>query len=162
MHHRLRYPSAVPLQSSVDAYMTGYAALEARKAQDAKRLRQEPDEEGFITVTRGGRNGPARQEDAQAAAERQKKKADGELKHFYRFQRREERKKAQGELLRQFEDDRRKLQEMKRRRTKFRVSDTPFVRCTIVDFGVCSLSELYLDSTGALGSHLTKSVLLRN
>ncbi len=85
-------------------------------------MRQEPDEDGFITVTRGGRAGPARQDEAQAMAERQKQKNSTGLKNFYRFQLREERKKAQGELLRKFEEDRRKEQEMKRRRAKFKVS----------------------------------------
>lgn len=121
-HHRLRYPPPTTLQSVVDAYMTNYKALEAQRARQAKRLRQEPDEEGFITVTRGGRVGPARQEEANAAAERQKKKAANDLKDFYRFQIREERKKAQGELLKKFEEDRRKLEEMKKRRGRFRVS----------------------------------------
>lgn len=65
--------------------------------------------------------GPARQEEANAAAERHKNKAANGLKDFYRFQVREERKKAQGELLRKFEDDRRRLQEMKRKRGRLRV-----------------------------------------
>ncbi len=121
MHHRMRYPPRIPLQASVDAFMTRYATLEAQQARQAKRLRQEPDEEGFITVTRGGRTGPARQEEAQAAAERQKKKEGAGLKNFYRFQLREERKKAQGEMLRKFEEDRRKVEEMKKRRKSFRV-----------------------------------------
>lgn len=101
--------------------MTRYAMLEAQRARRAKRLRQEPDQDGFITVTRGGRTGPARQEEALAAAERQKQKTGGGFKDFYRFQLREERKKAQGELLRKFEEDRRKVEEMKSRRVKFRV-----------------------------------------
>ena len=123
MHHRLRYPPPVPLQASVDAYMARFAGIEAERALQAKRLRSEPDEDGFVTVTRGGRTGPARQEEAQAAAERQKKRSGEGLTNFYRFQLREERKKAQGELLRRFDDDRRKLEEMKKkRRSKFRVS----------------------------------------
>ncbi|KAI9791709.1 MAG: Ribosomal RNA-processing protein 7 [Peltula sp. TS41687] len=123
-HHRLRYPPPTTLQSVVDAYMTRYNALEAQRARQAKRLRQEPDEDGFITVTRGGRMGPARQEEADAAAERQKSKAaNSGLKDFYRFQVREERKKAQGDLLRRFEEDRRKVLEMKRKRGRFKVSD---------------------------------------
>ena len=100
--------------------MTQYSALEAERAQQAARLRQVPDEDGFITVTRGGRTGPARQEDAQAAAEKQKSKQG--LQDFYRFQTREARKKAQGELLRKFEEDRKRVAEMKRKRGKFRVS----------------------------------------
>jgi ribosomal RNA-processing protein 7 len=122
VHHRLLYPPKIPLQASVNAFMTRYSEQEAEIARQTKRLRQEPDEDGFITVTRGGRAGPARQEEAQAMAERQKQKNSTGLKNFYRFQLREERKKAQGELLRKFEEDRRKVQEMKRRRAKFKVS----------------------------------------
>ncbi|KAI9885126.1 MAG: hypothetical protein M1823_003095 [Watsoniomyces obsoletus] len=120
VHHRMRYPPRIPLQASVDAFMTRHAALETQQARQAKRLRQEPDEEGFITVTRGGRTGPARMEEAQAAAERQKKKSEEGLKNFYRFQLREERKKAQGEMLRRFEEDRRKVDEMRKKRRSFR------------------------------------------
>lgn len=101
--------------------MTHFAALENQRARQSKRLRQQPDEDGFVTVTRGGRAGPARQEEAQAAVEKQKQKAGTGLKDFYRFQLREERKKAQGELLRKFEEDRKKVDEMKKRRGKFRV-----------------------------------------
>ncbi len=122
VHHRLLYPPKMPLQACVNAFMTRYSEQEAEAARQTKRMRQEPDEDGFITVTRGGRAGPARQDEAQAMAERQKQKNSTGLKNFYRFQLREERKKAQGELLRKFEEDRRKEQEMKRRRAKFKVS----------------------------------------
>lgn len=105
--------------------MTQFNAMEAQRARQNKRLRQEPDEDGFITVTRGGRTGPARHEEANAAAERQKQKASTGLKDFYRFQVREERKKAQGELLKKFEEDRRKVEEMKKKRGRFRVSTVP-------------------------------------
>ena len=118
VHHRLRFPSRATLQRSVDVYLTRYAALEAQQARRAKRLRQEPDADGFITVTRGGRMGPARPEEAQLAAERQTKKRGAGLKNFYRFQLREERKKAQNELLRQFEQDRRTVDAMRTRRLR--------------------------------------------
>ena len=111
--------------------MTQYSAFEAQRARQAKRLRQEPDEEGFITVTRGGRIGPARHEEAKAAAERQKEKAGNGLKDFYRFQIREERKKAQGELLRKFDEDRRKVEEMKRKRGRFRVSKLAYIKALV-------------------------------
>ncbi|KAI9682169.1 MAG: Ribosomal RNA-processing protein 7 [Caeruleum heppii] len=117
-HHRLRYPPTLTLQASVDAYMTQYASLEAQHKRQAAQLRQEPDADGFVTVSRGGRTGPARQEEAQAAADKQKQKEG--LKDFYRFQMREERKKKHGELLKRFEQDRRKVDEMKRKRGRFK------------------------------------------
>ena len=118
VHHRLRFPSRATLQSSVDVYLTRHAALEVLQARRAKRLRQEPDADGFVTVTRGGRMGPARPEEAQLAADRQTKKRGAGSKNFYRFQLREERKKAQGELLRRFDQDRRTVDAMRTRRLR--------------------------------------------
>ncbi|KAI9848299.1 MAG: Ribosomal RNA-processing protein 7 [Sclerophora amabilis] len=122
-HHRLRYPSRHALQSMVDVYMTRYAQLEAERVRQAARLRQEPDDDGFVTVTRGGRAGPARQEEAQQAVERESKKQKGttDLKDFYRFQVREERKRKQVDLVKKFEEDKRKVGEMKRQRGRFKV-----------------------------------------
>ncbi|KAH0543016.1 hypothetical protein FGG08_002624 [Glutinoglossum americanum] len=118
-HHALRYPPPSTLQSSINTHITNYAAAEAARAQNLARQRQEPDEDGFITVVRGGRTGPARHEEAAAAAEKQKGK--GEYRDFYRFQLREERKKHVGELVRRFEEDKRKVEEMKGRRGRFKV-----------------------------------------
>ena len=118
-HHKLRYPPAQELQSSVDAFMTAFANKEAERAKLLARQRQEPDEDGFITVTRGGRVGPARLEEAQEKAEKQKEKHKGK-EDFYRFQMREKKKEKAGDLMRGFEEDRRKVEEMKMRRNKFR------------------------------------------
>ncbi|KAI9777532.1 MAG: Ribosomal RNA-processing protein 7 [Geoglossum umbratile] len=117
-HQTLRYPPSSALQSSIDAFLTAYANTEAARARHLARKRQEPDEDGFITVVRGGRTGPARHQEAAAAADRQKGK--GEYRDFYRFQLREERKKNVGELVRRFEEDKRKVEEMKGRRGKFK------------------------------------------
>ncbi len=84
--------------------MTAFAAKEASQARLATKQRQEADEDGFITVTRGGRTNPARQEAAQEQAEKQKEKQKG-LEDFYRFQSREKRKEKAGELVRKFEED---------------------------------------------------------
>lgn len=99
--------------------MVHFASQEATRARLLTRQRAEPDEDGFITVTRGGRVGPSRQEEAQEKAEKQKQKSAGK-EDFYRFQIREQRKERAGTLLRGFEEDRRKVEEMKKRRNKFR------------------------------------------
>ncbi|KAI9788239.1 MAG: Ribosomal RNA-processing protein 7 [Candelina submexicana] len=117
-HQRLTYPSPSILLSSVNSYMTTYSNLEASRAAAATRARNEPDEEGFITVTRGGRTGPARQEEAQEEAEKQKQKKG--LEDFYRFQSREKKKERAGELVRKFQEDREKVRRMKEGRGKFR------------------------------------------
>ncbi|KAH0553296.1 hypothetical protein GP486_006578 [Trichoglossum hirsutum] len=117
-HHTLCYPPSSTLQSSINAYLTTFAAAEAARARHLAQKRQEPDEDGFITVVRGGRTGPARHEEATVVAEKQKGK--GHYRDFYRFQLREEKKKRVGELVKRFEEDKRKVQEMKERRGRFK------------------------------------------
>ncbi len=101
--------------------MTSYAAKEASVTRLVAKQRQEADADGFITVTRGGRTNPAKQEAAQELAEKQKEKQKG-LEDFYRFQSREKRKQRAGELVRKFEEDKERVRMMKQRRGKFRVS----------------------------------------
>lgn len=101
--------------------MTAFAAREDAQATLLARKRQEPDEDGFVTVTRGGRNGPARQELAQIQAENHKARQKG-LEDFYRFQTREKRKAQAGELRRKFEEDRETVRKMKENRGNSRVN----------------------------------------
>lgn len=101
--------------------MTAFAANEASQARLLARMRQEPDEDGFVTVTRGGRTNPARREAAQELAEKQEEKQKG-LEDFYRFQSREKRKERAGELVKKFEEDKERVRKMKERRGSFRVS----------------------------------------
>lgn len=117
MHHNLRFPDKAVLQHSVDAFMDAFSEQE-KKAKLALARQAIPDEDGFITVVRGGRRAPARQEDALAVAE--KKKGKTELKDFYRFQVREVRKEKHQQLLAKFEQDKKKVAERKSQR-KFRV-----------------------------------------
>lgn len=82
----------------------------------------EPDEDGFITVSHGPKlNSVAREDEMKELVERQKKKAEG-LEDFYRFQSREKRKERQNALLRRFDEDKKKLHQLKERRGKIRVS----------------------------------------
>lgn len=81
-----------------------------------------PDEDGFITVTRGGgRTAPsARLEQAEQKRDEleERKKKNGVKDDFYRFQNREKRKEREGELRRGFERDRKRVMEMRERRGK--------------------------------------------
>jgi ribosomal RNA-processing protein 7 len=81
-------------------------------------VRSVPDEDGFVTVTRGGRAGPARREEAEAKQKEleERKKNNGVKDDFYRFQNREKRKEAEGLLKRRFEEDRRRVEDMRARR----------------------------------------------
>ncbi|KAK4153222.1 vanillate o-demethylase [Chaetomidium leptoderma] len=121
-HNRLSYPDKGALQASVDAFSALFARREQEAAEIAKRLRNEPDEDGFVTVTRGGRAATAGRNEAEEAKrkmlERQEKKKE-ELTNFYRFQLRERKKEEQAELLKRFDDDRRKLEAMRVKRGKF-------------------------------------------
>ncbi|KAL8644945.1 MAG: hypothetical protein Q9210_006989 [Variospora velana] len=120
-HHKLQYPDREQLLQSANTYMSEFAAREAEQARLQARKRQVPDDEGFITVTKGGRNGPARQESAQESAVKQKEKQKG-LEDFYRFQHREKKKEKAAELMRKFEEDKEKVRKMKEKRGALRVS----------------------------------------
>ncbi|KAH6844978.1 ribosomal RNA-processing protein 7-domain-containing protein [Chaetomium sp. MPI-CAGE-AT-0009] len=121
-HNRLSYADKEALQASVDAFSALFARREQEAAEIAKRLRNEPDEDGFVTVTRGGRSAPAGRNEAEEAKrkmlERAEKKKE-ELTNFYRFQLRERKKEEQAELLKKFDDDRKKLEAMRVKRGKF-------------------------------------------
>jgi Rrp7 RRM-like N-terminal domain/Ribosomal RNA-processing protein 7 (RRP7) C-terminal domain len=124
-HHALCYPSRNELLSSVDSYMSAYARMEEAHSREEAKKRQQPDGDGFITVTKGARGGVVRKEDAKQLGEKQREKdrnKDKGMGNFYRFQMREVRKEQQGELIRKFDDDKRRLDEMRKRRGKIVVS----------------------------------------
>lgn len=114
------YPDKTNLLESINNYMTEFTAREISKAKLQTRQRQVADEDGFVMVTKGGRNGPARQDAAQEYAERQKKKQKV-FEDFYRFQTRERRKARAGDLVRMFEEDKEKIKKMRERRGRFHV-----------------------------------------
>lgn len=120
-HHTMRYPSRKELLSSVDSYMSVYGRMEEARSREEAKKRQQPDEEGFITVTKGARGGVVRKEDAKELGEKQKGSEKG-IENFYRFQMRERRKEQQGELMRKFEEDKRRVEEMRKRRGRIVVS----------------------------------------
>lgn len=107
--------------------MTAFAAQEASEAKLHAKQRNEPDEDGFITVSKGGRNGSARREAAQEQAEKRKTKHKG-FEDFYRFQTRDKRKAKAVELLRKFEEDKQKVKEMRERRADFEVNGSLRIR----------------------------------
>jgi ribosomal RNA-processing protein 7 len=122
-HQKMRYPDTAILQKHVDAFMTAWNHNEEEKARLAKRQRNVPDEDGFVTVTKGGRTGPARREEVerkQAELEEKERRKREEMGDFYRFQMRERRKAEQGELVKQFEEDKKRVEAMKEKRGRFR------------------------------------------
>lgn len=120
-HQQARYPDAEILQESVDAFMTAFSAAESARSKALARQRAEPDEDGFITVIHGGRRGTAREEDAKAKEEEFKKREQDRIRSdFYRFQTREKKKEAAKDLVKGFEEDTKRLEEMRKRRGKVR------------------------------------------
>jgi ribosomal RNA-processing protein 7 len=123
-NHELRYPSKSAIQDSVNKFMINFNTREEAAANAAKKARNVPDEDGFVTVTRGGRTGPARREEAEEARRKELEKEEEKRKSmgdFYRFQGRERRKEEQGELVRRFEEDRRRVESMREmKKGKFR------------------------------------------
>lgn len=110
-------------QKAVHAFFNAFNRKEKEAVELSKRLRNEPDDDGFVTVVRGGRVAPASRNEAEEAkrkmTERDTKKKS-ETQDFYRFQLREKRKAEQAALLRRFEEDRRKVNAMREKRGKFR------------------------------------------
>ena len=99
--------------------MSAFASAEAARSRALTRQRQMPDEDGFVTVTRGGRTGPARVEEAQEKMEQLRKKEEERregMGDFYRFQVRERKKERAGELVKRFEEDRRRVEERRLQR----------------------------------------------
>lgn len=122
-HNVLSYPSKDTVQAAIDAFSAMFARREQEAAEIAKRLRNEPDEDGFVTVTKGtSRTTPASRIEAEEARrkmmEKQEKKKQ-ELANFYGFQLRERKKEEQAELLKKFEEDRQKVFEMRAKRGRF-------------------------------------------
>ena len=121
-HHALKYPPKEVLQASINAYLTQFNKAELARNRIRAKQRSVPDEDGFISVVRGGRTGPARLEEAEKkkAELEERRKKNGVKDDFYRFQTRERRKEAEGELRRKFDLDRKRVDEMRKRRGKIR------------------------------------------
>ncbi|KAF2751426.1 hypothetical protein M011DRAFT_491897 [Sporormia fimetaria CBS 119925] len=124
-HHALTYPSKALLQSSINAYLSQFNRAETARNRLRLKQRSVPDEDGFVMVTRGGRSGPARLEEAEKKKVEleERRKKNGVKDDFYRFQTREKRKEAEMALKRNFEADRKKIEEMRARRGKVRVME---------------------------------------
>lgn len=122
-HLRLSRADKAVTQGAIHAFFTAFNEKEAAAAALAKRLRSEPDADGFVTVTRGARAAPASKASAEEAArkmaEKEARKKE-EMRGFYRFQLREARREEQGRLRKRFEEDRRRVEGMKEKRGKFR------------------------------------------
>jgi ribosomal RNA-processing protein 7 len=120
----LSHPPRHDLTHRINAYLSAFTALEAEREKLLQKQRSVPDEDGFVTVVRSRRSVPAKLEEAMETQrihrEREEKRAG---KDFYRFQNREVRKERERALKRDYESDRAKLVEMRRRRGAVRPED---------------------------------------
>lgn len=113
---KLAFPPRADLLALANDFMTTYSDLEAARARESAKRRAEPDDDGFITVTRGSK-GVVKSDEAEAIKAKAKEKQDkAGLQNFYRWQMREKRREEQGALLRQFDEERRRVGEMRQRR----------------------------------------------
>ena len=129
-HAQQRYPERATLLRTVNNYMVVFGQVaDARRREEARKA-QEPDDDGFVTVTSGPKlSSVAHEDEAKELLEKQRKKEEG-LEDFYRFQSREKRKERQNRLLKGFGEDRKRLDDMKKRRGKIRVSSSPvYIDC---------------------------------
>jgi hypothetical protein len=113
-YNELHFPPRRDLLRSVDGYMSAYAQMEEARSQENAKKRQMPDEDGFVTVTRGPKAGFAT-EQAKEQVEKKKAKDEG-LADFYRFQMRERRREQHDTMLKKFDDDKRRVAEMRAKR----------------------------------------------
>lgn len=122
-HLRMSRVSKEDTKASVHAFFTAFNRKEREAAELAKRMRNEPDEDGFVTVTKGGRAATASRMDAERAREKMLDRAakkKSELTDFYRFQMRERRKDEQRAMVKRMEDTQQRITDMQQKRGKFR------------------------------------------
>jgi len=109
------------LQESVDKYMKEYDTKVSKEKQEEEEL-GEPDEDGWVTVTKAAKKpaAPVKKESETSVRKNgKKKKKKSELKNFYTFQMKDEKLNRIQELRRKFEEDKKKITKMKMER-KFR------------------------------------------
>ena len=119
-HLTLRYPHPSHLLATTTAYLSQHDRISTSRNRLLAASRAVPDEDGFITVTRGGgRTAPAarvEQAELKKAELDERKKKNGAKDDFYRFQNRERRKEEEMKLRKGFERDRKRVVEMRERR----------------------------------------------
>ncbi|XP_078620789.1 ribosomal RNA-processing protein 7 homolog A-like [Branchiostoma floridae x Branchiostoma japonicum] len=112
-------PDIAELQSELDSYMADYDKRKQEELEREKSRGEEPDEEGWITVTRHGRTPGAPRTEAmekKALKREKKKRSRRELMNFYTFQIRESKREHIAQLRKKFEEDKDKIATMKANR----------------------------------------------
>ena len=110
-----RIPNVKEMQDDIDKYMAKYDKNVEQQIEKDKAAGEE-DDEGWVTVTKRGRNpGFSRSETTQnkIRATEEKKRSKKQLLNFYSFQVRESKMKKLINLRQKFEEDKKKIQTLK-------------------------------------------------
>ncbi|KAI8929291.1 ribosomal RNA-processing protein 7-domain-containing protein [Entophlyctis helioformis] len=122
LQHTTMFPDTTHLQAQVDLAMTLFEDAEETARRELEAKYNVPDEDGFVTVTRGrGRRNNADGAGASVMAARAEDVKDlkpkaNTLVDFYRFQRRENARNQLADLRRKFEEDKLKIASLKTQR----------------------------------------------
>ncbi|CAG5121662.1 unnamed protein product [Candidula unifasciata] len=109
-------PDVAAIEKEAEAYMAVYYKKKEEEEKKDKQLEGVPDEEGFIKVTRHGKNkGGRRTEETERKGHEhiRSRRKKNELKDFYTFQFRETKKTHIAELQAKFEEDKKRVKEMR-------------------------------------------------
>jgi len=104
------------VEKEAEAYMADYYQKKEAEEKKGKDVEGVPDEEGFVKVTRHGKNrGGRRTEETEKKGHEhiRSRKKKNELKDFYTFQFRESKKKHIADLQAKFEEDKRRVKKMR-------------------------------------------------
>lgn len=108
-------PSRQLLETAVEEGVREYDRLKEDKKEVQEKLAQ-PDEEGWITVSRSNRKRRQLEAEEEEGGGKKKRKKKTELVNFYRWQQRETQREHIAELRQKFEEDKRKVAAMKAKR----------------------------------------------
>ena len=110
-------PDATQLESQVKRFMTKYDARRQQEENRVKKRKNQPDEDGWITVTSKNTNKIPKSKLSRIKLRKvSRKKKKNELLHFYKFQMREEKRDNIMQLQKKFDEDKNKITAMKLQR----------------------------------------------
>lgn len=112
IRNRARFPDEETLQESIDTFMEAYDDEEEEARLETARQGQLVDEDGFTLVVSSKRKALA-DIPAPAPAKRNKSLSKDD---FYRFQLRDKRKREVNDLLKKYQEDKAKVEELKRKK----------------------------------------------
>nr|XP_039267916.1 ribosomal RNA-processing protein 7 homolog A-like [Styela clava] len=111
-----RFPNKSLLQNNIDKYMENYDTALQKATEKEENAAEEADEDGWVKVTRKGKNPviartEANQLKAKAKEKMRRKRKD--LLNSYSYQIRESKREKIAELRKKFEEDKERVQQMR-------------------------------------------------